>query len=499
MSPPSSPEEETSSSPKEQERPSNRPMSFSAATPEQSFPLTSPPSSPPTSPQDNLPSPPLTLPEDHQLSPRPTLVQVPKASNPTEVEAKEVQLSDIAPIMLDDTDVKTKIDDIAELDIAEDFDNRPSKKAKISESRVLEPSPMSPTMKTSSPGSECFESFVPESDNQMNHDTLPSPPSPSSSTISPVFPLHDIKEPNSHKEIKVDETYDYLPQDYTLTDHDLCAHIAIESSLRKQLLVQIDGSSVLQHQLMCLLDEKEWVNDDVINAYICCIKDQIHLQNDNKVYFESPFVTSLFKRDGTIGIQEGSAFMTEIVLEYMQHDMIKLPINANNTHWYLAVVNTKKCEVQVLDSLCWNSDRDDLANTLRGIQFHLDLLKSQKLVSDDWKDVDLTEWKITEQLQKAIQKDSSSCGLFMVKFMEYFTGCALSYPITQEMITSFRFKLASILLCWKTNTAAMTTIVEESDDDSKGDPDDVQILESLDDIKKQKQKSHYLLKINTDH
>ena len=34
-------------------------------------------------------------------------VQVPKASNPTEVEAKEVQLSDIAPIMLDDTDVKT--------------------------------------------------------------------------------------------------------------------------------------------------------------------------------------------------------------------------------------------------------------------------------------------------------------------------------------------------------------------------------------------------------
>jgi hypothetical protein len=34
-------------------------------------------------------------------------VQVPKASNPTRVEAKEVQLSDIAPIMLDDTDVQT--------------------------------------------------------------------------------------------------------------------------------------------------------------------------------------------------------------------------------------------------------------------------------------------------------------------------------------------------------------------------------------------------------
>lgn len=56
--------------------------------------------------------------------------------------------------------------------------------------------------------------------------------------------------------------------EYTLTDHDLCAHIAIESNPGKKLMVQIDGSIVLQKQLMCLLDEKEWVNDDVINAYI---------------------------------------------------------------------------------------------------------------------------------------------------------------------------------------------------------------------------------------
>ncbi|KAM3190392.1 hypothetical protein ACQJBY_068507 [Aegilops geniculata] len=65
------------------------------------------------------------------------------------------------------------------------------------------------------------------------------------------------------KRSKLNETYDSLPQDYKLTNHDLCAHIAIQSSLRKQLLLKIDGSSVLQNQLMCLLDEKEWINDDV--------------------------------------------------------------------------------------------------------------------------------------------------------------------------------------------------------------------------------------------
>jgi hypothetical protein len=42
----------------------------------------------------------------------------------------------------------------------------------------------------------------------------------------------------------------------------------------------------------------------------------------------------------------------------------------------------------------------------------------------------------------------------------------------QEIITSFRYKLAAVLLCWKTNSAQPTTMVKESDY-SDGDPDDV--------------------------
>ena len=102
------------------------------------------------------------------------------------------------------------------MNIREDFDNRPSKKAKISESGVLEPSPMSPTMSASNPVSECFESIVPESENQIDHDPLPSP---SSSTLTPVLILHDVKEPDPNKGIKVDETYDYLPQGICLIYH----------------------------------------------------------------------------------------------------------------------------------------------------------------------------------------------------------------------------------------------------------------------------------------
>ncbi|KAE8809207.1 hypothetical protein D1007_14252 [Hordeum vulgare] len=170
--------------------------------------------------------------------------------------------------------------------------------------------------------------------------------------------IDDDKERDEHKQIKVDEPYDYLPQ-----DRDLCAHIAIETYLGKELLVKIDGSFVLQNQLLCLLDEKGWVNDDVMSAYICCLKDQVHVQNDSKVYFETPFVVALLKRDGNLGVQQDGTFMTEIVNNYVKHDMIELPINFNNKHWYLAVLIAKKCEIQVLDSLCWKFDREDLVVT----------------------------------------------------------------------------------------------------------------------------------------
>ncbi|XP_073366447.1 putative ubiquitin-like-specific protease 1B isoform X5 [Aegilops tauschii subsp. strangulata] len=250
---------------------------------------------------------------------------------------------------------------------------------------------------------------------------------------------------------------------------------------------KIDDISVKQHQMVCLLDDSKWLNDDVISAYICCIKDQVHVQNknDGKVYFENPFISRLLKRDGGIGIHGDGTFMTDIVRNYLKYDMIELPINIDNKHWYLAIVNAKKSEIQVFDSLCWEFNRNDLTTMLQGLQYHLDILRRQQdSISHKWTDLDVTKWMITEQLREPIQEDSSSCGLFMLKFMEYSTEDTLCHPITQEIITPFRYKLASILLCWKTNTAAMTTMLEQSDIEE--DPNDVVMLESPEDQNKAK-------------
>ncbi|RCV10801.1 hypothetical protein SETIT_2G137600v2 [Setaria italica] len=262
----------------------------------------------------------------------------------------------------------------------------------------------------------------------------------------------------------LDKAYDYLPK---------------------------DDISVKQKELLCLLDQSKYVEDDVISAYICCIKDTAHLQNMNdiKFYYENPFVTGLIKRDGLLGINEGGNFIIEIVKKYLKHEMILLPVNIEETHWYLAILNVKNCEIHVLDSLCWKFHLYDLTNMLKGLpclRCHLSIFeKQEELIDHNWKNLQVTEWTITEQLEKPIQKDGSSCGLFMLKFMEYWTGETLSHAITQEDISQFRQKLASILFCWKTNTAEMTTKSVQNYG-TEENSNDVVILESQDDGMKSK-------------
>jgi hypothetical protein len=43
---------------------------------------------------------------------------------------------------------------------------------------------------------------------------------------------------------------------------------------------------------------------------------------------------------------------------------------------------------------------------LQGLQHHLDIINSQENLSKHkWKGIDVNKWKITEKLQKPIQKD----------------------------------------------------------------------------------------------
>lgn len=72
--------------------------------------------------------------------------------------------------------------------------------------------------------------------------------------------------------------------------------------------------------------------------------------------------------------------------------MVYIPVNIKNCHWYLAVVNAKICEIQVLDS--FGPDvlpSDDLTLILQGLTKHLDIASKSTdfIMGNKWHNLDV--------------------------------------------------------------------------------------------------------------
>ncbi|TVU21309.1 hypothetical protein EJB05_30937, partial [Eragrostis curvula] len=77
----------------------------------------------------------------------------------------------------------------------------------------------------------------------------------------------------------------------------------------------------------------------------------------------------IYNRHPLHGTSRGRSFCwtSKIIVDVaFRCTQVFLPINIDNQHWYLAVINAKKRKIQVLDSLCWTHSRDDLKTTRTG-------------------------------------------------------------------------------------------------------------------------------------
>ncbi|KAL6841217.1 hypothetical protein ACP4OV_028735 [Aristida adscensionis] len=229
----------------------------------------------------------------------------------------------------------------------------------------------------------------------------------------------------------------------------------------------------------------------VINAYINLLRTQEHLlqRSDRTVHLENSIISFLMKRDGDdcVNMEEmygkiGGSAIKQRVLSYINHDMVFLPINIKDKHWYLAVINARQCEIQVLDSCGDMFDRKDLITTLKGLQKQINMVSQHIEFKDhEWTNLQVTSWPIREiEFDQEMQEDGSSCGLFLLNFAEYWTGIMLSDNITQKDMTEFRTKLAAILLSSKFNERKGSPLFDNKDE-MDGEPSEVIMLRSAPD------------------
>ncbi|RCV18671.1 hypothetical protein SETIT_3G321000v2 [Setaria italica] len=181
--------------------------------------------------------------------------------------------------------------------------------------------------------------------------------------------LEDPKVSRHNKPKKVHER-EVQPQDESIIK-------SIGGCREEHVVVRVDDIFVNYKTFKCLLRCNAYVNGDVSTLYICIyIAGYKHLHKPNQGYLENTLIVVLLQRDGKNkekmkpNIKEDS--IVERVMKYVAHDLVFLPINIEEMHWYLAVVNRKRREIQVLDSLGPMSC-DDLCHVSDMTNFRLKL------------------------------------------------------------------------------------------------------------------------------
>ncbi|RLN40726.1 hypothetical protein C2845_PM01G01470 [Panicum miliaceum] len=226
-----------------------------------------------------------------------------------------------------------------------------------------------------------------------------------------------------------------LPTDITSQD-DMATIEYINSAAETKDLVHIGIYHATQKDLQCLLDCSKYLNDFVINAYVRILKAQpsVQTKQDGDAYLETTYNTTMICGDTIPKLREQyeQSFRLIRTLTYLNHDMVFFPINIKNSHWFLVAVNGRKGVIQVLDSTGSASHPPQVQQLIQGLHNRIKRLKDLKMnTQTKWQDVNLKEWRAVPCINKRMQTDGSSCGLFVLKFMELWTGSRLSSIFTQ--------------------------------------------------------------------
>ncbi|PWZ34044.1 UDP-arabinopyranose mutase 3 [Zea mays] len=255
-------------------------------------------------------------------------------------------------------------------------------------------------------------------------------------------------------------SHDWLLLDYICTQGDLALidfikEIPCEPRVE---VVLIDDAFVERKWMECLFQPSAYLGDEVIDCYINLIKAQKHLKcrSGGRVHIENAFQFNFLKRDGDLEIKTEELYpikdMAHIcsaerrVLLYLDHDMIK------------------------------------------GLQRQIDMISQRKELKDHrWPDLQVASWPLREiDMGYAKQTDSSSCGLFLLNYIEYWTGDELSDSFTQDDMSHFRKKMAAILLSSDLNKRRGCLLYKNEKEVDSGSSSDVEILENPTDSNKRK-------------
>ncbi|KAA8499765.1 putative ubiquitin-like-specific protease 1B [Porphyridium purpureum] len=213
-------------------------------------------------------------------------------------------------------------------------------------------------------------------------------------------------------------------------------HWARDSTSR-QVLVEHRSIPIHGHDLARLRPGK-WLNDEVINFYIEVLKDRQSRLGDAakvKCHFFSTFMYAKLRTPRGYDYTAVQRWTRKI--DVFALDRVLIPINIQNSHWALGMVDMVAKTVEYFDSLGFEQP-EMTADILQWVVDEAEHKKQITLYTNDW-----TVIHHGDSVPQ--QTNTSDCGVFLCKFMDYLS-LGKEFNFGAQHMPYFRRRLAHELL-----------------------------------------------------
>eukprot|EP01038_Epipyxis_sp_PR26KG_P015741 gene15741-21309_t len=196
-----------------------------------------------------------------------------------------------------------------------------------------------------------------------------------------------------------------------------------------------------RHKIKCLAPGA-WVNDEVINFYMCMLQardGKLCRNYPSRVpsyFFNSHFITKLLICDH--GYTYKNVKRWSNIFDIFAVDKIFFPVHINESHWAMAVVYMRKKRICYYDSLSC-----DGRQYLEGL---MQWIKDEGTHKKGGMVVDESEWELSqEEPNVPQQKNGFDCGVFSLLCADFISD-DLPLRYSQIHMKQFRVKTAAAIL-----------------------------------------------------
>jgi sentrin-specific protease 1 len=198
-----------------------------------------------------------------------------------------------------------------------------------------------------------------------------------------------------------------------------------------EVVTEINNIELTKEKLVCL-DDKQWLNDEVINGYF----DLLRQHYAPRVYLWNSFFWLKLSNDGNgYNYKAVQRWTTRKKIDIFSVERMIVPMNIGKNHWALGVVDLKNKKIQYFDSLAEGCVHNGFANYMK------------KYLTDEWKDKkpdqpapDFFEFE-TPLVYPPQQSNSFDCGVFTCMNAECLAAGRDWLDFDQTMIPDMRRKI----------------------------------------------------------